>query len=295
MIRSELPCAIIRNSGEVEGEHVALVPWWSITKTLLAAAVLKLTELGAFRLDDSYDDWPFTIRQLLQHTSGLTTYTGPAYQQAVTAGDAVWSVDELLARENAGRLLFPPGEGWAYSNIGYLFLRQLIERTTGLGLGAALGQLILLRLGVSNTRIATTASDMQSTYWGNPTHYDPRWVFHGLLLGSPTDAVVFLDGLLAGHLISEASLATMQNARVLGGALSGRPWTQTGYGLGLMIGTMNGAGRVVGHSGVGHGTVSALYAFLDLPGRPVVAAFAQGTNEGVTEYEAVRIALAWLL
>jgi len=54
---------------------------------------------------------------------------------------------------------------------------------------------------------------------------------------------------------------------------------------------MNRAGRVIGHSGVGHDTVSALYAFLDLPGRPVVAVFAQGTDEGVTEHEAVRLAL----
>ncbi len=59
-----------------------------------------------------------------------------------------------------------------------------------------------------------------------------------------------------------------------------------------MLGTMSGVGRVVGHSGAGHDTVSALYAFLDLPGRPVVAAFAQGTNEGIAEDEAVRLALA---
>jgi hypothetical protein len=84
----------------------------------------------------------------------------------------------------------------------------------------------------------------------------------------------------------------MQEARILRGALPGRPWSSTGYGLGLMIGTMDGVGAVAGHSGVGRATVSALYAFLDLPGRPVVAAFAQGADEGVAEHEAVRLALA---
>ena len=66
------------------------MPWWSITKSVLATAVLKLIDLGAMRLDAFFEDWPFTIRQLLQHTSGLTNYGGPAYQRAVASGDAVW-------------------------------------------------------------------------------------------------------------------------------------------------------------------------------------------------------------
>jgi CubicO group peptidase (beta-lactamase class C family) len=268
------------------------VPWWSITKTVLAAAVLTLTETGAFRLDDPYDDWPFTIRHLLQHTSGLTTYGGPAYQKAVAEGEPVWSVDELLARHNVRQLLFSPGKGWAYSNIGYLFVRHLIEHTTAVPLDTALQRLIFMPLGITSTHIATTASEMAHTSWRNPTGYDPQWVFHGLLIGPPTDAVVFLDGLLAGRVLSAMSLEAMQDQRMLGGPLPGRPWIQTGYGLGLMIGEVHGAGRVVGHSGVGHDSVSALYAFLDLPGCPVVSAFAPGTDEGMVEHETVRLALA---
>ena len=57
-----------------------------------------------------------------------------------------------------------------------------------------------------------------------------------------------------------------------------------------MIGTMDGVGRVVGHSGGGPASVSALYTFLDLPGRPIVAAFAQGSDDGVAEHETVRLA-----
>ncbi len=287
-----MPFAIVRNSGAVTGDHVSVVPWWSVTKTVLAATVLRLTELAAFRLDDVYEDWPFTIRQLLQHTAGLTDYGGPAYQRAVTAGDRVWPLEELLTRHNARRLLFPPGNGWAYSNIGYLLLRHVIERTTSMDLDGALKQLVLAPLCLSTTRVATSPEDLQSTYWGNSTNYDPRWVFHGLLIGAPRDAVIFLDGLLAGGLLSEASLAAMQSVRTLGGALPGRPWTQGGYGLGLMIGTMHDAGRAIGHSGVGHDSVSALYAFPDLPGRPVIATFARGTDEGISEREAVRLALA---
>jgi CubicO group peptidase (beta-lactamase class C family) len=283
---------VLQDETDLHDDQGPLVPWWSITKAVLASAVLRLVELGTVDLDDCFDDWPFTIRQLLQHTSGLTDYGGPLYRQAVSAGETVWSVDDLLRRRKARELQFTPGEGWAYSNIGYLFLRQLIERTTGSDLGTALNRLIFGPLRVARTRLAVGPGDMIQTLWGNANNYDPRWVFHGLLIGPPVDAVTFLARLLEGKLLSSQLLAAMREARVLGGAMPGRPWTATGYGLGLMIGTMSGVGRVVGHSGAGHDTVSALYAFLDLPGRPVAAAFAQGTNEGIAEHEAVRRALS---
>src|SRR5215831_17688894 len=50
-------------------------------------------------------------------------------------------------------------------------------------------------------------------------------------------------------------------------------------------------GRAIGHSGVGHDTVSSVYAFPDLPGRPIAAAFACGTDEGISKREVVRRAL----
>ena len=288
---TQLPSAILCNERRIQGGHHASVPWWSITKSVLSAAVLKLVEFGAIRLDNLFEDWPFTIQQLLQHTSGLTDYGGLAYQQAVAASEAVWPVDELLRRRNARKLLFSPGGGWSYSNIGYLFLRQLIERTTDSTLDVALKRLIFAPLRLASTRIAMAPSDLMPTHWGNPKNYDPQWVYHGLLIGPPADAVAFLARLLAGELLSEASLVAMQDVRILGSALPGRPWTRTGYGLGLMIGTMDGVGRVVGHSGAGPDTVSALYAFLDRPGRPVVAAFAPGADEAVAEHERRRLAL----
>ncbi len=290
MTLSRFPFAIVRHSILTQGESSAPVPWWSITKSVLAVAVLRLIDMGSLSLDDRFDDWPFTIRQLLGHTSGLTNYGGPAYQQAVASGDPVWPVEELLERGNARRLLFVPGEGWAYSNIGYLFIRRLIERIMGSDLDQALRRLIFSPMRIKGTRIAVTTDDMAQTLWRNPTNYDPRWVYHGLLIGPPSDAVKFLHQLLTGHFLSEPSLDAMQDRRALGGEVPDRPWEQIGYGLGLMIGTMTGAGRVAGHSGAGNASVSALYAFLDLPGVPIAAAFAEGTDEGVVEYEALRLA-----
>ena len=129
--------AIARQTSPTQGEHFALVPWWSITKLVLAVATVRLAEMGSLDLDDRFDDWPFTIRQVLQHRAGLANYGGLEYEKAVANGEPVWSVAELLARRNARQLLFPPGEGWAYSNIAYwsrLEIKQLDRRFAGVKL-----------------------------------------------------------------------------------------------------------------------------------------------------------------
>ena len=56
-----------------------------------------------------------------------------------------------------------------------------------------------------NTRIAATPEDMARSHWGNPSGYDPRWVYHGLLVGPPSDAVAFLRGAFSGAFLSAQS------------------------------------------------------------------------------------------
>ena len=61
-----------------------IVPWWSFTKTVLATTVLKLASEQRIDLDSLYPKRPFTIRQLLQHTAGVTDYGHlKSYQTAV--------------------------------------------------------------------------------------------------------------------------------------------------------------------------------------------------------------------
>ena len=291
MERTYFSHAIARGGDPPDGESDALFPWWSITKAVLAAAVLRLADGGKLSLDDFYKDRPYTIRQLLQHTAGLNTYGGQPYRAAVAAVDPVWPLAELLARVNAERLIFSPGDGWAYSNVGYIFVRQLIEETVGLEINEALRLLVFEPMGIQRTRIARTPDDMTQTFWGNPHGYDPSWVYHGLLIGPPSDAVDFLRRLFSGSFLSDDAASSMKSMHALGGSIAGRPWKKIGYGLGLMMGEMGNAGQAYGHSGVGHENVSSLYCFLELPGSPVVAVFGQGTDEGVTEFRAVRLAL----
>tara|TARA_R110000764_G_scaffold1267_1_gene4936 strand:+ start:14249 stop:15157 length:909 start_codon:yes stop_codon:yes gene_type:complete len=274
-----------------EGVADAIFPYWSFTKTAIAVGALKLVEAGALALDAPLAGDRFSLRQVLAHTAGLPDYfTLPEYVQAVARGDAAWPRDVLLERALAQGRLFAPGEGWAYSNVGYLLVRAQIEAATGMSLGDALTELLFAPLGLGSITLAETPAQFAPVHWTAAQRYDPGWVYHGCLTGTAADAARLLHALMGGAVLLPDTLAQMRAAHPLGGAIAGRPWTRCGYGLGLMAGTMAGAGAAEGHSGGGPFSVNAVYHFPDLPVPVTVACFAQGTDEGVTEYAAVEMA-----
>ena len=280
------------DSAEVPVDWVqqSRVPWWSFTKTALATAALRLVAQGRLRLDEPFDDRPYTLRQLLQHRAGVPDYGGlSSYHEAVLGGEKPWDVVQLLDRVGADRLDFEPGHGWRYSNVGYFFIRRKIEEITGHDIGSALRHLVFDALGLNSVRIATSADDLADTEWGNQRGYDPGWVYHGLLAGTADDAVRFLHKLMSGDVLPDELLAEMIKCVPLGGPPPNRPWETTGYGLGLMIGQMARAGATFGHSGAGPGSVSAVYHFSE-PITRTVAAFAETDSEGAVEYEVARLA-----
>ncbi len=285
--------ATLRGSGEpvIEGSQ-APVPWWSFSKTALAACTLLLAAEGRLALDDSLKGRPYTLRQLLQHRAGVPEYGRmAAYHEAVAGGDAPWTVEELLRRVDADRLDFEPGTGWAYSNVGYLLVRRTLEETFGKDIGSVLQRLLFEPLGLASVRLASTPDDLAGTAWGNADGYHPGWVYHGLLVGSAGDALRFLHLLMSGDVLGPDLLAAMTDCHPLDVAPQpGRPWLTAGYGLGLMTGTVEQAGAALGHSGNGPGSVCAVYHYPDLGPARTVAVFAQADNEGVTETEAARLA-----
>jgi CubicO group peptidase (beta-lactamase class C family) len=99
--------------GKLSGDVTAgAVPWWSVTKTCMAAAALILSERGKLSLDAALPGRAFTLRQLLRHDAGLRDYTAvPDYLAAATAGGAPWSEAELLSRVEVDKLAYRPGDG----------------------------------------------------------------------------------------------------------------------------------------------------------------------------------------
>jgi D-alanyl-D-alanine carboxypeptidase len=136
----------------------------SVTKVFVAPLVLQLVDEGLLELDG--DAAPFaegiTIRQLLNHTSGLDDIDqdlvelfepfrrDPAHR---------WEVGhrEQLAQVLEKPRLFAPGEGWAYHGSNYLVLGLIVEETTGLTLRDALRERILAPLGLERTDLVEGA------------------------------------------------------------------------------------------------------------------------------------------
>ncbi len=280
--------AVVDEATPASGADAVSAPWWSFTKTVLAAAALALVADGRLSLDAPLDGDPFTLRHLLQHRAGLADYGAlKAYHAAVAAGDAPWPRAVLMQRVGVDRLTFAPGQGWVYSNVGYLLVRELVERAAGVDLGVALERLVLAPLGVAGVAVAREPADLMATAWGNAAGYHPGWVYHGLLIGPPASAALLLHRLLAGALLPPALLAEMLTAHPVGGPVPERPWLTAGYGLGLMIGTGETGATYTGHTGGGPGSTAAVY---QCGPRRTAAVFAPVDRPALVEREAIHLA-----
>lgn len=264
------------------------VPWWSFGKTVLAAAALTLVRDGLIRLDDEVLEGPFTLRQLLQHQAGLADYGElPEYHAAVAQGETPWPADEMLQRLDTNRLRYAPGSGWRYSNVGYLYVTRLLERVTRLPLADVLEARVFAPLDMTAIRLATTCADLEAVSMGADAGYDPRWVYHGLLVGPLSQAALLLDRLLSGPLLPRALLDEMHSMLALGGPIPGRPWTVPGYALGLMIGTVDSGLTLCGHTGSGPNTVVAIYRSVQGKHTATCAVFSEGEDQGKVETQAL--------
>lgn len=141
--------------------------WASITKTMTAIAILQLRDRGLLSLDDpavkyvpelrqAHDAFgpidAITIRMLLSHSAGFRNPTWP--WDCDTTPDCSWVPFEPThwAQVNAmlpfSNIAFKPGSRWSYSNVGYVFLGQIIERLTGDDYEVYVTKNILMPLGM---------------------------------------------------------------------------------------------------------------------------------------------------
>lgn len=273
----------------VIGDDAPIFPYWSFTKTVIAICALRLAEVGKISLDETARDQPFTLRQLLGNRAGVPDYPGlKDYQRAVRKDEEPWSRGDLMRAAMAQGRAFAPGRGWSYSNLGYMLARELIEEAAGYSFADLVKSMIRDPLGLPSLELATSRREFSRVHWPAARRYHPGWVYHGCLIGTAKDAALLVHALFGGHLLNPSSLRRMMTAYPLGGSLAGRPWTNHGYGLGLMSGVMGAAGAAVGHSGAGPFSVCAVYHFPDRPIPVTVASFTDGSDEGVAECAAAR-------
>lgn len=267
------------------------VPWWSFTKTCLAAVTLKIADQGHLSLDALIANKSYTLRQLLQHRTGIPDYFSvPAYRDAVINREEPWSGDVMLQRSNPDQLLFQPGEQFAYSNIGYYLVRRMVEQQTGYSLGEIFSQFIFEPLGITDVFLANQPADLDVVQWNSHNNYHPNWVYHGLLVGTPAQAVRVLHSLMMGDLLPMRLVEEMKKAYPLNVPTEGRPWCKPSYGLGLMIDRQGEKGAAYGHTGQGAGSTIAVYHFDDVLPKRTVAVSQPVLTQGMVEARAVQLA-----
>jgi CubicO group peptidase (beta-lactamase class C family) len=294
---SDIHAAFVDADGELAGEaSQAIVPWWSFTKTLIAACLLRLSEQDRLALDEPLEGVPYTARDVMRHRAGIGDYGSLTdYHDAVARDDDPWPDETILARIPPDRLLFAPGARFAYSNVGYLILRRRIEAICDAPSSAVLKAEVLDPLGLRIARIALTRADMRDTAFAAGRSYHPGWVYHGLVIGPAAEAALALHRLLDGDLLAPASRAALMEGVPIGEPVDRKPWLTAAYGLGLMTGAMQRQGMaqpllVAGHSAGGPGSVGAVYHALDGDGRHRTAAvFMAAPEEGAAEDEALRL------
>ena len=136
----------------------------SLTKQFTAMSVMLLVHDGKLhyedRLTDVFPDFPaygktITIRQILNHTSGLVDYEDiMAKEYAGIADDKIPQIKDagvldLMKHETGTK--FAPGTRWAYSNSGYVVLAMVVEKRSGMGFGEFLHQRIFTPPGMTGT------------------------------------------------------------------------------------------------------------------------------------------------
>lgn len=159
--------------GGVKAETNTVYHWWSMTKIPTAIAVMQLQEQGKLDLDDSVTDYlpwfevtyptptssGITIRNLLQHTSGLPD-TVPAIIGWVHYDDATRDQTEIVKKylPAFNKLKFEPGEKAVYSNLNYMVLGAIIEGVSGQSYEAYIARNVLEPMGMSKTGFVYTPS-----------------------------------------------------------------------------------------------------------------------------------------
>lgn len=274
---------------ELKEKSNTMVPWWSFGKTVLATAILKLVEEGHLSLDQHYFGLDGTLEQVLRHESGLKDYYSKAYDEAVEKGETPWSFDVLLEKTNSQRPIGGAGEQFHYSNIGYYYIRKLIEDTMNMSLEKALYSLIFKPLSINDVFVAQKPDDLNVCPHGVIKGYHPCWLYHGMIIGSLDSSCIFLDHLSSGKIISFDMLEKMKKAYMIPFDIGNRPWKKPGYALGLMIDAVEGSLHSFGHTGSGPGSTIAVYHFPNVNGGMTVATTSESSDQSVVENKVIDI------
>lgn len=287
---------------EVPIEPGMLFAIGSVTKNFVAALVLDLVEEGVLSLEDPLNMWlpdyphvdgEITIRQLLNHTSGLYMFwdNQEIWDELKRDRERYWTPEEVL--EYIQEPEFPAGEGWRYSNTNYLLLAMIINKATGANLSTALKERFFEPLGLSDIYLSqeeTIPTNQAHVYsdnfeGGTPIRdvtFEPRTSHESITYGSSgifttsENLARWSQALFSGEILEEDSLHEMLTF------VTFRPISNMrAYGLGVQEFKRNitSGERGIGHAGGNIGT-STYMVYLPEQQVSVVVMINAFPNEG---------------
>ncbi len=284
----------------IKPEHTFAIG--SVSKTIISATILKLVEMEKLSLDDTIGQWiihenidpTITIRQCLNHTSGIYNYTtNPNLEDSLfTDSNYLFNPLEVL-NQYVLKPDFKKGTSFKYSNTNYLIAGLIIENVTEKPCHEAVRTLILDPNGFENVQLFPQETlnlemahlwlendegiieDFQAT--GNTLKpiFSFAWSA-GAYTATPSDMALWIKKLVNGEILNEQSMTAMKD------------YESNGYGLGL-IEIKFPEGKVTGHGGeIFYG--SEVYLL-----QPFNTSFAVHTNDGTENGDKVGIVLNNLL
>lgn len=211
----------------------------STVKMFTAVTVLKLKEEGKLNLDDKISFYlsgdvidkienadKATIRQLLQHSSGIYNYIQNLKFQTASTNDLIreWKTEDILKYAYNKKSYFQPDEDAAYSNTNYILLGLLIEKIEGKPFYKVFEEKLFAPLGLKLTRfaaedpvpdgIARGYIDLYSKLQVVESTYFSGWDYYtadGGLISNPYDLNKFFRALMSGQILNTATLSEMLN------------------------------------------------------------------------------------
>ncbi len=248
----------------------------SNTKTYTATVILKLHQLGLLNINDTIGKWfnnvanvngSVKIQQLLNHTSGIASYTDNGNFWSTVNSDLTksWTPEEIVPYITTP--LFTPGASWSYSNSNFLLAGIIIKQVTGKSLSEAYRTYIFNPLNLTKTflRAEETITMDVAHHWsssiGNP--YLTDWEDSGLsyvamdkvswaaggLYATAEDNVKFFNALFnTKTIIADSMVAKMKVTRNIGSGAA--------YGLGIFTYAGFNGRTVYSHGGSNVGGVN---------------------------------------
>ena len=244
----------------------------SVTKQFTAAAILKLVEAKKLALDDDFTKYleydtkgrKVTINHLLNHTSGIPSYTEiPEFGRFSIQEYPRDSLVRLLEQKD---FLFEPGEALIYNNSGYFFLGLIIEKVSGQSYEEYLNETFFIPLGMKNTHYSSMSRVIKNKVYGynysrdglqQKDYLNHLWPYAaGSLCSTTSDLLTWMKAMHNGEVLSESLYQSIIEPAVL------KDGSHARYAKGL-VNFSNLGHPSIAHGGGIHGFLSETRYFTE--------------------------------